>query len=246
MTGEESAPRHHRYAEAGRAVLPGGQRDAAERVGRVRRPRVVAPHARQLPALVVGYRADRRDDAVRRDEVSVLPHRLGLDLRTELRAERECMPRAEGQAPACGGAAPGDLDDDPVELGHPQLVAAEGPGLEHAVETVPLEDLVGLLRVIRPFLRRLLLGAEVVAQVAGPLHEVVDGEAGFGLGQPVAQQAKVTSRVGLRGVGSRCGVVGVRGVVNGGHHRSLFSPHAPPAVPAHGGAAGRAAADSPP
>src|SRR5262245_38268509 len=63
-----------------------------------------------------------------------LPEQLGLGLFPEPGAHLQCVPRGQAQQPAARRAAPRDLDDDAAERRQVELVAAEAPWYEHAVE----------------------------------------------------------------------------------------------------------------
>src|SRR5262245_27454425 len=87
-----------------------------------------------------------------------VPEQLGLGLFPEPGAHLQCVPRGQAQEPAARRAAPRDLDDDAAERRQVELVAAEAPGYEHAVEAGLEELLVNALGVVGSLLGlRLLL-----------------------------------------------------------------------------------------
>src|SRR5581483_2141026 len=122
------------------------ERDRHE-VRRVGHARAVVPRALDRPPVAVADGRAVRARPRRRQELAVRAEALRLGALGEQRAELERVPRSEAEAPAGGRAAGRERHHEPPEGGEVELVAAEAPRLERAVEAGVEESLVELLRV---------------------------------------------------------------------------------------------------
>jgi hypothetical protein len=139
--------------------------DVADEMRGVRNARAVVPGAADQEAAfhpLAGAGRARR--AVRHDDVPIPAEQLDLRLLRPVRCD-ECTVRcSQRQAPADAGIAAGDLHHRLVERGIVELVAAEAPGVQGAVEAGLDELLLQLGRVAPAGLRLVLLGTQPLAQ----------------------------------------------------------------------------------
>ena len=166
--------------EAGVLRVLGMQERLAHEVRRVRDAGGVGELAADHVAVVARLRDADRGAVGRAHEVPVGSEEVGLGRLVVHRGDLQDVGPAEAQAPPGRRAAARDLDDH-AEVGlEIELVAAEAPRLEDAVEARLREGLVRVLRV-----ERALLGLLLALEQLGPHrrragHDLAWREVGLG------------------------------------------------------------------